>query len=593
LRPVEPISSEIAGIRMPPGDPGAVTDTAEGVQRAGHAFAACADVVGRAVGSVADWSGIASLTFRDLCRGQRSAALEARDATIQAARALHRYAHVLEAARRRVARLQEEGARQEARRDQARAAAQDAQSEADTAFRTADVVGLVPSAHAVVADLQARGRAAMSRSSDHARTASVADAALGDLRREAAAECDKAKLAASEAVCTVGAAAASLPEVRWPGQSGTGDITIHSIEYADNASVTVFFVKLANGQTAKVSEKADHTWTVEVAKTLGIGLSGTLGEKLQVGGTGTRTGVSRELSGAVMANSGAGMTFAFNTRGEAQDFLDDANDRFDDGFWTSVARSSPVVSFFMGAESPDDNRDPVETYSEGGVSAILGGTLLRGAGAQGVSAHGEIGVSEALGTRTDEQTGEVTTYHRNGATLSGSVEATALSMGASGSHSGSSVMSVTRDDSGEIVRLALSSSTDTTGSLDLKPDLTQLADLGKEVEKASVTATSGAGTHTDTTVTLNVTDANRDVVFDYLETGGLDPEATHNLIDHLDANGQIDVQVYDVRTEGTGFDVAAAGFGASGSHVETTSTLHDAWTRPPGDTVLHHLRVSR
>jgi hypothetical protein len=576
---------------MPPGDPGAVTDTAEGVQRAGHAFAACADVVGRAVGSVADWSGIASLTFRDLCRGQRSAALEARDATVEAARALHRYAHVLEAARRRVARLQEEGARQEARRDQARVAAQDAQNEADSAFRTADVVGLVPAAHAVVADLQARGRAAMTRSSDHARTASVADAALGDLRRQAAAECDKAKLAASEAVCTVGAAAASLPEVRWPGQSGTDDITIHSIEYADNASVTVFFVKLANGQTAKVSEKADRTWTVEVAKTLGIGLSGTLGEKLQVGGTGTRTGVSRELSGAVMANSGEGMTFAFNTRGEAQDFLDDANDPFDDGFLTSVARLSPA-GLFMGAESPDDNRDPIETYSEAGVSAMVGGTLSGGQRTAELSGHGEIGISEALGSKTNEETGEVTSYHRNGASVSGSVEATALSMGASGSHSGSSVMSVTRDHSGEIVRLALSSSTDTTGSLDLKPDLTQLADLGKEVEKASITTTSGAGTHTDTTVTLNVTDANRDVVSDYLDSGGLDPEATHDLIDHLDASGQIDVQVYDVRTEGAGFDASAEGFGASGSHVETTSTLRDAWTRPPGDTVLHHLRVS-
>lgn len=588
--PVEPGGTgAVAGIELPEGDPGAVLEVADGLRRAGHAFGASAHTIGRAMSAVPSWAGLAAFSYHDLCRTQQGTAQQSGGAAQDAAHAVAQYGHALAEARRQISQLQQEAAHQDAIRITAESDAQLATSRAETAYRTAHVVGMDPSpgSQAAADDLRRQGQRAADESTAHAQTAARAKQALDDLRLRATGIQRGLAIEAAATTTRVRACTASLPAVTWPGQGSQGDTVTNSWSYSDEAAVTAFFIKLQNGQEAILEKHAGGYWTVEVGDSLGAGLSGTLGEKVEVGSEGGASkGVSRDLQGSIMAQGGHGMTFRFDSRDEAMDFLGDAENPLDDG-WTTAARlaGGPIVSWIMGAESPDDDRDPIERYVEGGID-LKGSARIDGGG---LTAGADAELDTALGTREDVASGDQTAYYSTKASAGASLEV--LSMGASGSLEGSSVTAVTRNPQHEITKFSITSSTATSGSVDFKPDLKDLADLGKQVESAGLSTSTGSGTRTETTVTLDVTPGDQALVQHYLDSGGQDPAVTHKLLDRLNHAGQLDVRVYDTQTSSTGVDVSAEGFGAEGSHVETVSVLRDAWVRPPGDTMLHHLRV--
>src|SRR4051812_37954566 len=99
-------SSSVAGIELPPGDPGAVEDAAASFARASADFAKTGETAQRAVRLVPAWQGIASITFRDSCGTYAGAAAAGKDACREVAIALRRYGHQLEEARTEVRSLQ-------------------------------------------------------------------------------------------------------------------------------------------------------------------------------------------------------------------------------------------------------------------------------------------------------------------------------------------------------------------------------------------------------------------------------------------------------------------------------------------------------
>jgi hypothetical protein len=126
----------VAGITLPPGDPGAVGDSASQLKRIASGFGQTGDTARAAAASVS-WTGAASEAFGQRTGDYQQASHQADTACMRAATALSHFAHRLQEGRDKVRRIQEHAADVEKRMHDAQNAADNAGQQAAAARQKA------------------------------------------------------------------------------------------------------------------------------------------------------------------------------------------------------------------------------------------------------------------------------------------------------------------------------------------------------------------------------------------------------------------------------------------------------------------------
>lgn len=135
----------MAGIEMPQGEPGAVLDAVNRLDRMASGFEHAALGFRRAAGAVPSWLGFASVAFQGLASSLEQTAAQAQAAIQDARVATRRYAEELREARQRVKRLQDRAQELEQEIDEAkRRAADAARREEDARARAASALLSAP-----------------------------------------------------------------------------------------------------------------------------------------------------------------------------------------------------------------------------------------------------------------------------------------------------------------------------------------------------------------------------------------------------------------------------------------------------------------
>ncbi len=218
------MAGAVAGIELPEGDPGAVSDAARGLRGVAAGFAGTGQVTQRALGSVPSWEGAAAISFQSRCGDHADAAAAAQGACERGSAVLSRFAERLEDGRERVRRLQERAEdclRRIAAADDRAAEAGDREASANLmAFQAS----FAPDAGASAAGLrdQADQAGAERRQAEH--EAQRARDELERLRQKAHEEREAVKEAADAAASQVSSAVSGLPEVTWAGPFGGGSL---------------------------------------------------------------------------------------------------------------------------------------------------------------------------------------------------------------------------------------------------------------------------------------------------------------------------------------------------------------------------------
>ncbi len=209
----------MAGIALPPGDPGAVRDAANGLRGVGTGFRNTAETVNSAAASVS-WSGVAASAFIGQTADYAEAGRSAGEASVRASTILDQFADRLEQGRERVRRLQEQAQEVQQRMLAAQAAAADAaaaesaaQSRAQSSMYSMSAVDAGATAQlqhdAAVTDANA---AAAERVQQETRAAAAADE-LEQLRNEAEQEREAVEQAATSAAGRLTGAEDAMPVV--------------------------------------------------------------------------------------------------------------------------------------------------------------------------------------------------------------------------------------------------------------------------------------------------------------------------------------------------------------------------------------------
>jgi hypothetical protein len=240
---------------------------------------------------------------------------------------------------------------------------------------------------------------------------------------------------------------------------------------------------------------------------------------------------------------------------------------------------------FFGKGTRFDDIDPKTTYFQGGIKLEGGATFSRGNAGADVSGE----VRQAIGRSVDQTTGNSTHYFKTGA--AGAVELSMLTAGVSERRDGEAVTAVTYDRSGDPIQISFSSTSATTGSLSLDGDFRDMSQIVKKLDKAALLADASQGTRVEVQAQL---DLGRDgshsseVVRRYLDN---DPEASRDLVEALERDGMIDVRVYDTEASSVGPDIEGGGAKVKFQVSESSTTLREAYTRPPGDLRFHELQI--
>jgi uncharacterized protein YlxW (UPF0749 family) len=138
-------ATQVAGIEMPQGEPGAVLDAVNRLDRMASGFEHSAQGFRRAAGAVPSWLGFASVAFGGLASSLEQTAAQAHAAIQDARVATRRYAEELREARQRVRRLQERAQELEQQIEEAkRHAADAARREEDARARAASALLSAP-----------------------------------------------------------------------------------------------------------------------------------------------------------------------------------------------------------------------------------------------------------------------------------------------------------------------------------------------------------------------------------------------------------------------------------------------------------------
>jgi uncharacterized protein YukE len=209
--------SSVAGIELPPGDPGAVEDAAASFARASADFASTGQAAQRALRSVPGWAGVASITFRDRCGTYAGAAAAGKDACHQVAVALRRYGHELADAKAQVRDLQRQAEACVQRINAANQRAADAgtrEGQAELRYLHAGAAG--PTGSAAQADAQRDMEQAGADRRQAEQDAAAASGELDRLRRRAEQINERIRMQARVTAGAVDAAGGGLPRVDFP-----------------------------------------------------------------------------------------------------------------------------------------------------------------------------------------------------------------------------------------------------------------------------------------------------------------------------------------------------------------------------------------
>jgi uncharacterized protein YukE len=221
--------AQVAGIEMPQGEPGAVLDAVNRLDRMASGFEQSAQGFRRAASAVPSWLGFASAAFQGLAGSLEQTADQAHAAIRDARIATRRYAEELREARRRVRRLQERAEELEQQIEEAkRRAADAARRELEARGRAAAAMlsaplegpGLGAALDAAAAAFDEADAAAAERRRWEDRITELEDE-LERVRREARQERDEVRRAESRAAAEIEQALSYFPQVESAGGTMT------------------------------------------------------------------------------------------------------------------------------------------------------------------------------------------------------------------------------------------------------------------------------------------------------------------------------------------------------------------------------------
>jgi len=207
------MAETVAGIELPPGEPGAVRDAAQKLRGVGAGFERVGSTVSAAATSVS-WSGTASSAFYATTGDLADAANKVGSGSERAASVLGTFADRLEQARERVRTLQRKAEDELQKMEDARKRAGELRTEASQARDSASVSTGGDLGGASIVAREAYMQQAGDLETQAAAQDRIADAAhdeLERLRREAETERDDVEQAASEAAGQMGGAEDMLP----------------------------------------------------------------------------------------------------------------------------------------------------------------------------------------------------------------------------------------------------------------------------------------------------------------------------------------------------------------------------------------------
>jgi hypothetical protein len=166
-----------------------------------------------------------------------------------------------------------------------------------------------------------------------------------------------------------------------------------------------------------------------------------------------------------------------------------------------------------------------------------------------------------------------------------------LTAGVSERRDGEAVTAVTYDTSGDPVQISFSSTSASTGSLSLEGDFRDMDRMVKKLDKGALLVDASDGMRVEVQTQLDLGrdgSHNSEVVRRYLDG---DPEAARDLVEVLERDAQIDVRVYDTEASSAGPDIEGGGAKAKFQVSESSSSVREAYTRPPGDLRFHRLQI--
>lgn len=214
----------VAGITLPPGDPGSIRATARGLQRVASGFGQTGDTA-RAAASSVNWTGSAAEAFGQRTGDYEDAGRKADTACMRASQTLGTFADRLEEGIDRVKRLQEQAAEAEERMNRANGAAiQAGLDEAAARARGAAMTLTSVVTGSSMTDQAAAYAEADNYADERIRQQGVADRARDELERlqdQAKQENEAVKDAATAASGQVNGAQDGLPVVYHGGMYGT------------------------------------------------------------------------------------------------------------------------------------------------------------------------------------------------------------------------------------------------------------------------------------------------------------------------------------------------------------------------------------
>jgi uncharacterized protein YukE len=581
------MAQSVAGIALPEGDPGSVEAAMGGLRRVGGGFERTGGVADRAAAVVPAWTGHAAMAFHNRCGDYRSAAAAADAACAQAVAAIRVFAEDLDEARRRVKTLQARGEVCVERIETAERQAADAGARADIAYRQAFEASfsLGPDAGATAMAYHDEAMAARGEQLEASGRAQTARDELDYLKRQAEEERERVRDSGSRAADRVRAAADGMPSVSRPSYAGASAFAFRSEGTGTSVEYGVFFVRLGEDVNALIEYNTDGSVSITTSESVQLGLGGALGGRVSFGSN-RPVIVGRDLHGAALTQLEKGRTYVFPTHEAAREYIDEVTGEDDDGgFFLPIAMIQPP---WVSRGHRFDDIEPKTSYFQGGIELSLGATFSRGDA--GASVSGEY--REAIGHSVDHTTGDATHYFKTAA--GGSVSLSLLTAGVSERRDGEAVTAVTYDSDGEPVRISLTSTSATSGGLSVEGDFRDMGQLVKQLDKAAITAEASQGTRVEVKSELVVGpegSRNAEIVRRYLDSGMGDPEASRELVEAIERDGQIDVRVYDTENSSLGPDIEAGGAKLKLQETDSSATLREAYTRPPGDLRFHRLQV--
>lgn len=380
------------------------------------------------------------------------------------------------------------------------------------------------------------------------------------------------------------------------------DCTLASSGEGLGGSLTLFSGKLGADGSYELVEVGDGDGPPRYE--VRMDLEGSLGAEIMTGGhvTADGLGTKQGRSGSLSVSGGAtyAPTFPFDSRAEAEQFVDDtralitgpADDAWDWETLIPVWGAARIPINQVNRVRNYDPPDPVRTRIEGGVTVEAEGTL-HGAGA---GLEGDFELGHSIGAELDHNTGATTIFYK----LDGEVSAAMGMTGAGGSGGLDSqvVVGVTYDDDWSAQKLSLGWTGTASGGVST-PDLDALwfADGTALPADISDAASIGLDVSSEQTWTLEAT-ADLDLTDPRLRDPGMDflgalsrgdlsgvGDAGGQLVDYVVDDSDLLVQYRAGTVDEFGIDIAGGhvlAFGLGAKYTSTEEDLRDAWYRQGG-----------